>query len=66
MKKYSKELPVWMRNRRWSIYIKMHPLMKKQWGIRNFESFCKKQVHSEIYQLTLKFLQYRPKLKGDD
>ena len=37
--------------------------MKKKFGIRNFESFCKKDFHSELYQMTLKFLQYRPKLK---
>jgi hypothetical protein len=62
--KYSKELPVWLRQRRWSIYIKMHPLMKKKFGVRNFESFCKMEIHSELYKMTLKFLQYRPKLKG--
>lgn len=39
--------------------------MKKRLGVRNFESFCKKQKYSEVYQLTLKFLQYRPKLKSE-
>lgn len=61
--KNSKQLPVWMRKRKWSIYIKMNPIMRKSFGVMNFEDFCKIKLHSELYQMTLKFLQNRPKLK---
>ena len=61
--KYSKQLPLWKRNKSWAIYIKMPSVMRKQYGIRNFESFCKKEMTSEIWQLTLDFVKHRPKLK---
>lgn len=62
--KNSKQLPVWMRKRKWSIYIKMNPIMRKSFGVMNFEDFCKMELHSEPYKMTLTFLQNRPKLKG--
>jgi hypothetical protein len=62
--KHSKELPIWLRNRSWAMFMRMSSQEREIWFNNNFEAFCKKVSTGEIYRLSLQFLKNRPRLKG--
>ena len=63
--KHSKELPFWLRNRTWGMFMRMSSKDRKIWFNNNFESFCKRVSTGELYRLSLQFAKHRPKLKSE-
>ena len=43
--KYSKELPLWLRNRCWAIFMKMKPKVRKFVYNDNFELYCSEFIN---------------------